>query len=359
MVGVMFRIRNGRLFVLLFSLGVALAAVAPLPLGARSRPPAVPVSQAAPDRAFTDWLADLRAEALAKGVRAETLDQALAGIEPLPIVVERDQAQPELTLPLDRYLARRLTRQIVARARQASGRHATLLRQVSAKYGIPAPVVVAVWGLESNFGRFSGVRPTITTLATLAYQTHRAAFFRAELLDALTILDRGYIDLAQMKGSWAGAMGQAQFMPSSYLRFAEDFDGDGRRDIWSSEADVLASIANYLKMHGWSSGQRWGRAVRVPAGAAAKIGEAAPLRTDGCDAARQLTQPLPLTRWHQLGVRMPGGQRLPKSEIPASLLRIDNRSYLVYPNYEAFLAYNCAHAYALSVGLLSDRIATR
>jgi len=357
MVGVMFRIRNGRLFVLLFLLGVALAAVAPLPLGARSRPPAVPVSQAAPDRAFTDWLADLRSEALAKGVRAETLDQALAGIEQLPTVVERDQAQPELTLPLDRYLARRITRQTVARARQASGRHATLLREVSAKYGIPAAVVVAVWGLESNFGRFSGVRPTIPTLATLAYQARRAAFFRAELLDALTILDRGYIDLARMKGSWAGAMGQAQFMPSSYLRYAEDFDGDGRRDIWSSEPDVLASIANYLKMHGWSIGQRWGRAVRVPKGAAAKISEAAPLRTDGCEAARQLTQPLPLARWHQLGIRLSGGQNLPKSEIPASLLRIDNRSYLVYPNYEAFLAYNCASAYALSVGLLSDRLA--
>jgi len=265
--------------------------------------------------------------------------------------------QPELTLPLDRYLARRLTRQTVVTARQASSRHAALLRQVSAKYGIPPSIIIAVWGLESNFGRFSGVRPTIPTLATLAYQTPRAAFFRAELLDALTILDHGYIDLAQLKGSWAGAMGQAQFMPSSYLKYAEDFDGDGRRDIWNSEADVFASIANYLKTHGWSAGQRWGRAVRVPAGAATRISEAAPLRLEGCDAARQLTQPLPLTRWRQLGVRLSGGQALPKSEIPASLLRIDKRSFLVYPNYEAFLAYNCANAYALSVGLLSDRLA--
>ena len=357
MVGVMARIRNGSLAVLLPSFTFALAAAAPLPLCAQNPPPVVSAPQAAPDRSFADWLADLRAEALARGIRAETLDQALTGIEQLPIVVERDQTQPELTLPLDKYLARRLTPRAVARARQASGRHATLLRQVSAKYGVPAPIVVAVWGLESNFGRFSGVRPTIPTLATLAYQTRRAAFFRAELLDALMILDRGYIDPAQMKGSWAGAMGQAQFMPSSYLKYAEDFDGDGRRDIWNSEPDVLASIANYLKMHGWSTGQRWGRAVRVPEGAAAKINQAAPLRLEGCDAARQLTQPLPLARWSQLGVRLSGGQNLPKSDVPASLLRIDARSYLVYPNYETFLAYNCANAYALSVGLLSDRLA--
>jgi membrane-bound lytic murein transglycosylase B len=351
--------RNARLSYLSFSLGIALAAAAPIPSGAQSLPPAVPVPQVAPDRSFTDWLVDLRSEALKKGVRAETLDQALSGIEQLPIVVERDQMQPESTLPLDRYLARRLTRQTVVTARQASSRHTVLLRQVSAKYGIPPSIIIAVWGLESNFGRFSGVRPTIPTLATLAYQTRRAAFFRAELLDALTILDRGYIDLAQLKGSWAGAMGQAQFMPSSYLKYAEDFDGDGRRDIWSSEADVFASIANYLKMHGWSAGQRWGRAVRVPAGAAARISEAAPLRLDGCDAMHQLTQPLLLTRWRQLGVRLSGGQGLPKSDMPASLLRIDKRSFLVYPNYEVFLAYNCAHAYALSVGLLSDRLASR
>jgi membrane-bound lytic murein transglycosylase B len=346
--------------IVLFTLGVVLLApLASAPLRAQSSAPAMPSPQAATERSFGDWLAGFRAEALSKGIRAETLDQAFAGIEPLPIVLERDQTQPELTLPLDKYLARRLTRRTVSTARQMSSRHAALLRQVSTKYGVPQPVIVAVWGLESNFGRFSGVRPTIPTLATLAYQTRRAAFFRGELLDALTILDRGDIDLASMRGSWAGAMGQTQFMPSSYLKYAEDFDRDGRRDIWNSEADVFASIANYLKSHGWSASQRWGRAVRVPAGAAARISDAAPLRLEGCDATRQLTQPLPLSRWRQLGVRASGGRELPKSEIPASLLHVEKRSFLVYPNYEALLAYNCAHAYALSVGLLSDRIGTR
>jgi membrane-bound lytic murein transglycosylase B len=309
-----------------------------------------------PDPAFAAWLAELRAEALAKGLTPAIVEQALTGIEPLPVVVERDRTQAELVLPLDQYLARRLNRKTVTAGREKAARHKELLARIGARYGVPPPFIVAVWGLESNFGKFTGVRPTIVALATLAYDQRRATYFRGELFEALRILDRGDIDLAGMKGSWAGAMGQPQFMPSSYLEFAEDFDGDGRRDIWGSPADVFASIANYLKAHGWVATQTWGREVNVTKEAAARIKESVTQRTSGCDASRQMTETLSLQRWEDIGVRLPGNKPLPKADMAASLLRAGSRHFLVYGNYDAILAYNCAHAYALSVGLLADRI---
>jgi membrane-bound lytic murein transglycosylase B len=308
------------------------------------------------DPAFAAWLAGLRTEALAKGITPAIVEQALTGIEPLPVVVERDRTQAELVLPLDKYLARRLSSKTISAAREMAARHKKLLARVSARYGVPPRVIVAVWGLESNFGKFTGVRPTIAALATLAYDQRRAAYFRGELFDALRILDRGDIDVAGMKGSWAGAMGQPQFMPSSYLEFAEDFDGDGRRDIWSSPADVFASIANYLKAHGWAASQTWGREVKVSKDTAARITEEVAPRASGCDASRQMTERLPLRRWEEIGVRLPGNKPLPKAEMDASLLKAGSRRFLVYGNYDTILGYNCAHAYALSVGLLADRI---
>jgi membrane-bound lytic murein transglycosylase B len=311
----------------------------------------------AADPAFDVWLAELRKEALGLGITPATVEKALTGIELLPVVVERDRTQAELVQPLDKYLARRLNRKTIATGREMVERHKELLARVSAKYGVPPRFIVAVWGLESNFGKFTGVRPTIVALATLAYDQRRAAYFRGELFDALRILDRGDIDLANMKGSWAGAMGQAQFMPSSYLKLAEDFDGDGRRDIWASPADIFASIANYLKASGWVATQTWGREVKVTKDAAARIKESVSQRTSGCDASRQMTERLPLQRWEEIGVRLPGNKPLPKADMDASLLKAGSRRFLVYGNYDTILAYNCAHAYALSVGLLADRIA--
>jgi membrane-bound lytic murein transglycosylase B len=217
-------------------------------------------------------------------------------------------------------------------------------------------VLVAVWGLESNFGRFSGVRPTIQALATLAWEGRRGDFFRAELMNALEILDRGYIGLDQLKGSWAGAMGQPQFMPSSYLKWAQDFDQDGDRDIWRSEPDVFASIANYLKEHGWSAERTWGREVRLPDGGMDSMRDTVGLRAEGCRAEREMTNRLPLAKWHDLGVRTAAGGALPKVEVEASLLHSGKRAYLLYRNYEALLEYNCAHSYALAVALLADQI---
>jgi membrane-bound lytic murein transglycosylase B len=319
--------------------------------GARSQAP----QSAAP--AFVAWLAELEAEALAKGITPAVVEQALATVELLPVVVERDRAQAEFLNTLDRYLARRVNKKTIATGREMAERYKELLARIGAKYGVQPRFVVAVWGLESNFGQFTGVRPTISALATLAYDQRRASYFRGELFEALRILDRGDIDLASLKGSWAGAMGQPQFMPSNYLRFAEDFDGDGRRDIWASPADVFASIANYLKAHGWVATQTWGREVKVTKDAGARIKEGIVLRTAGCDASRQLTERLPLQRWEEMGVRLPGDKPLPKADMTASLLAAGSRRFLVYGNYDTILAYNCAHAYALSVALLADRIA--
>jgi len=319
-----------------------------------------PAQEAAAPPAFEEFLAALRAEALSKGISQRTVDAALGAIEPLPVVVERDRTQAEITLTLDQYLARRIPPRAVRTAREMASKHRAGLQQASSAYGVPRSIITAIWGLESNFGRFQGVRPTVATLATLAYDGRRAALFRDELFAALRIIDSGDVAPEAMKGSWAGAMGQAQFMPSSYLKWAADGDGDGRRDIWTSLPDVFASVARYLQEHGWTSGQRWGREVRMSDHAAARIAAAVPMRLSGpCQAVRDMTEPRPLAEWRALGVTQRSGALLPAADILASLVRIDTHRFLVYANYEALLAYNCAHTYALSIGILSDRIGTR
>jgi membrane-bound lytic murein transglycosylase B len=305
---------------------------------------------------FATFVAGLRTEALARGIDAKTVERALGGLEPSLTVIERDQTQAEVVLSVDEYVARRLTRSFVRLARSNAAKHKALLGRVSGKYGVPPRYLVAIWGLESNFGRFSGVRPTIQALATLAWEGRRGAFFRGELMNALEIVDRGYISLDQLRGSWAGAMGQTQFMPSSYLKWAEDFDADGDRDIWRSHPDVFASIANYLKAHGWSPDTTWGREVRLPPPGITLMREKTGMRTEGCRAEREMTTRLPLERWQALGVRNLNGSALPRVALDASLIHTGKRAFLVYGNYEALLKYNCAHSYALAVALLSEQI---
>jgi membrane-bound lytic murein transglycosylase B len=329
------------------------APAAPRDPALASAPPPPPAPR---DAAFEAWLAAVRADALAAGVRPATIDAAFATIEAQPTVLERDRSQAEFTLTLDQYVQRRLTPALLRLARQHRRAEQRLLARVERAHKVPASIVVAVWGLESNFGRFAGVRPTVPVLATLAYDGRRAALFRGELIDALRIVDRGDISLDRLKGSWAGAMGQPQFLPSSYLKYAQDFDGDGRRDIWSSRPDVFASIANYMASNGWTPGQAWGRRVSLPAGFDARLGDRAPLRTTGCRAVRQLTEPLPLADWRALGVRTATRRPLPRASLSASLLRADGEAFLVYGNYETLLTYNCAHSYAIAVGLLADRL---
>ncbi len=312
-----------------------------------------PVSDPAP---FAQWLDDVKREALERGIREETVQQAFDGVELLEVVRERDRTQAEFVLTLDSYLKRRLTPTFTKKARAALHTHRALLARISAHYHVPARVVVAIWGIESNFGRFTGVRPTVTALATLAWDGRRGPFFREQLFDALTIVDRGDVELSMLKGSWAGAMGQPQFMPSSYLRYAEDFDRDGRRNIWTSPPDVFASIANYLSKNGWSPELRWGREVELSDRAAIAVADAVPMRPEGCRAEREMTVPRPWIEWRSLGVTLPKAKRLPDSTLPASLVRSGDRAFLVSSNYESILTYNCAHHYALSVALLSERM---
>ena len=319
----------------------------------------IPAVPPLPQPPFDEWLAALRAEAISRGIRQETVDQALNGLEPVATVIQRDRTQAEIVQTLDQYLKQRVTPRVVRTARDMHRAHAAVLQKASEKYGVPTGVLVAIWGLESNFGRFSGVRPTIATLATLAYDPRRSSLFRKELFDALTILDSGDVEPSALKGSWAGALGQPQFMPSSFLLYAVDFDADGRRDIWKSTPDVFASIANYLSAHGWEKGQTWGREVTIPESLVTRLPEVAPMQTSGCLARRQMTTPLPLKEWSKLGVRTVASRALPSVDIEASLVMGDKRHFLVYPNYQALLEYNCVNAYGLSVGLLGDRASAR
>ena len=321
--------------------------------GFAQEPP--PVASVAFPPPFETWLEGVRTEALARGIRSEVVEQALGDLQPAAQVVERDRSQAEFAFDLDTYLARRVTRQTVRDADRMFVRHRALLQQVGKKYGVQPRVLVAVWGLESNFGRFAGVRPTIAALATLAYDPRRAPLFREELFHALEILNAGDVDAGRLKGSWAGALGQPQFMPSAYLKYGQDFDGDGRRDIWSSHADVFASIAFYLQQHGWNNAQTWGREVKVPEGIREKV-DAIPRRAEGCRAERLMTEKRPLSEWRTLGLKTAKGTPLPNASLDASLVAAGSRQYLVYGNYEALLEYNCAHSYALSIGILADRM---
>lgn len=334
--------------------GIAVVAIVMLALApSRAQAPA----DAGTDGAarFTAFLAELKAEAVRRGISEAVAAQALDGVEPLPVVVERDRGQAEAVLSIDTYVTRRLTPTTVRKAQRMATAHKTVLQKVGKTYGVQPRYLVAVWGLESNFGAFTGVRPTVPALATLAFDGRRAELFRNELFDALRIVERGDIGLDRLKGSWAGAMGQPQFMPSSYLKYAEDFDGDGLRDIWKNQADVFASIANYLKAYGWDDGSTWGREVRLP-GPAAEFLSTAGTRDEGCRAVRALSTPRPLADWQARGVRTVDGGPLPTADRAASLLVAGDRRFLVYTNYEAILGYNCANAYALSVALLGDRI---
>jgi peptidoglycan lytic transglycosylase B len=317
----------------------------------------VPSTSALQELSFSAWLADVRAEALAKGIHPATLDAAFATLAPDPDVLAHDRAQPELTQTLDDYVAARLSQKTLATAHEMARRYRTLVSRIHAAYGVPGPVMIAIWGLESRFGQVTGVRPVVTALATLAYDSRRPGLFRNELFEALDILDRGLVTAPEFVGSWAGAIGQPQFMPSSFLKYAVDFDKDGRIDIWTSPADVLGSMANYLKSAGWVAGERWGREVTIPPAVMARIEHDVPRRTSGCRARQNMTVARPLREWSRLGVRLADGARLPVSTMTASLVRGEKRNFLVYRNYDAIIDYNCSNAYAISVGLLSDQIA--
>ncbi|MGH9253600.1 MAG: lytic murein transglycosylase [Vicinamibacterales bacterium] len=320
---------------------------------ARQDLPAPPVDAPPP---FDRWLEALIQEAHGRGYDTALVDQTLAGLTPLPRVIQNDRAQAELVVGFERYYRTRVNARFVGQGRAVAQRHADLLSRVEQAYNVQRRFLLAIWGIETRFGRVMGSTPVFQALATLAWEPRRADFFRGELFNALSMVSRGYIDAASMTGSWAGAMGQPQFMPSSYLRYAEDFDGDGRTDIWRSTADALASIANYLGQFGWDDEYTWGREVRVTPDVRERIEKETAKRTEGCFAMRNMTERIPLADWQRLGVRRMNGVALPASDVTAGLVTTDTRHFLVYGNYDAILRYNCAHYYALTVALLADQM---
>ncbi len=294
---------------------------------------------------FDTWLADLKSEALKKGIGEATFDAALADTQPIQRVIELDRNQPEFTLTFRQYLNRTVPQSRVDTGRRLLNENRVLLEQVSAAYEVQPRFLVAFWGIESDFGRITGGFSVPKALATLAYDGRRAQFFRDELLNALQILEEKHIAPHRMKGSWAGAMGQTQFMPSSFLRFAVDFNKDGRRDIWTTPGDVFASAANYLSSSGWKGDETWGRAVSLPAGFDASL--------ISLDVVKDLSE------WQALGVRRPNGADLPMVDIQASLVRPSEENadvFIVYDNYRTTLKWNRSTYFALAVGHLADRI---
>lgn len=296
--------------------------------------------------AFDAWLGGVRREARRKGVKPATLDAALGGLRPIPRVIELSQRQPEFTLTLDRYLQIVLTPDRIAKGRERYKRHQALLRSASRAHGVPPQYIVALWGIETKYGSITGGFPVVGALATLAYQGGRRRFFRSELMNALKILDQGHITPDRMMGSWAGAMGQNQFMPSSFLAYAVDGNGDGRRDIWGTLPDVFASSANYLRRVGWRSGEAWGREVRLTRGFNRSLVNSRTFRT--------------VSSWSRLGVRRQDGGPLPASSIKGRVImpiRHGGRTFLVYQNFRVIKRWNNSDYFAIAVGMLADRIA--
>jgi membrane-bound lytic murein transglycosylase B len=307
---------------------------------------------------FATWLEGVHKEGLERGISKATLDAALTGLRRIARVIKHDRHQPEFTMTLKKYLANVVPPSRVEKGKRKFSEHSDLLHQVGAKFGVQPRFIVALWGIESSFGRHRGGYSVVAALATLAHDGRRSSYFRKELFNALTILDQGHISVGAMKGSWAGAMGQSQFMPSSFLNFAVDFDGDGKRDIWDTEADVFASAANYLKRSGWRDDQTWGREVKLPQGF-----DAASLmpskRPKGCRALKQLTVRKRLSEWQRMGVRRADGGALPGRDLAAALVLPDGpggTAFLVYNNFRAALKWNCSILFATAVGLLADRI---
>lgn len=303
--------------------------------------PAVGVAQAE----FDECLGRLREAAVAQGVSAATADRVLPTVRQLPRVVEADRSQPEFVETFATYLARRVTPQRVAAGRARLEQHRALLSRVSTEHGVPPQVLVALWGLETNFGTVLGNVPVFDSLATLACDGRRGAYFTTEFVNALHIVERG-IDERRMIGSWAGAMGQTQFMPSVYLEHAVDADGDGVADLWGSVADAIASAASFLRSLGWERGWRWGREVLLPEGFDYALA--------GRDRAR------PLEEWHRLGVTTTDGRPIAALPEKAALLVPAGRrgpAFLVYENFEVLMRWNRSEHFALAIGILSDQIA--
>lgn len=310
--------------------------------------PVLPAFAAMSDeRNFIVWLDQFRQEADGQGLTGPVVKQALDAAQFLPRVIELDQKQPEGTITFDEYVEKQLVPSRISRGQQLYHQHRQLLQRVAREYGVPAQYIMALWGVETNYGANTGGFDVISSLATLAYEGRRAGYFKGELIQALRILQERHVSLANMKGSWAGAMGQCQFMPTSFWKYAVDDSGDGKRDIWRSLPDVFASTANYLRTEGWNKDIGWGIEVTVPPDLVALGPETE----------------MPYAEWLDLGIKpLRAGAHSPTSRQPdaaLSLIRpdgVDGRAFLVTGNYKVIKHWNRSTYFATTIGLLADRI---
>lgn len=305
-----------------------------------------PLQAQEPEAGFTQCLESLQQKAIARGLPEQLVADVLPGLQQQPRVLELDRRQPEFVQTFASYLNRRLTQNRIEQGRRLRREYAPFLAELTRQYGIPGQYLMAFWGLETNFGSYLGKMPTLDSLATLACDPRRSTYFTGELITALQLMQRESLSPREMQGSWAGAMGHTQFMPSAYRRYAIDGDADGRVDLWKSEEDALASGANFLQNLGWQRGERWGREVALP---------------DDFDYAQSgLANRQPLAFWAAQGIRLTNGQALPGVDMQASLILPAGHAgpaFLVYKNFHVIMGWNRSVSYALSVGLLADRIA--
>jgi membrane-bound lytic murein transglycosylase B len=311
-------------------------------------PNGAPAYQPVSGQSFDRFLDGVRTDARRAGISEATLNQSLSGIRANQRVIELDRRQAEGGMQWEDYRDRiMLTSTRIQNGRRLMAENADLLRRIEARYHVAPSVIVAIWGVETNYGGNTGGFGVVEALATLAWEGRRAAYFRNELMSALRILNDRHTSPDRMKGSWAGAMGQPQFMPSNFERLAVDFDGDGKRDIWDSRADALASIAHYFQRNGWRRGEAWGREVRPPAGFNAGSADTESKR--------------PLRDFARMGFRKPDGSPLPQSDIETQIVLpsrgTGGQIFLGHHNLRVIRRYNTPVNYGLSVGLLSDRVA--
>jgi membrane-bound lytic murein transglycosylase B len=291
------------------------------------------------------WVQEFKQEARNLGISEALLEETFEHFEPNPRIITLDRKQPEGTITFTKYLSNVVTPQRIKEGQRLYMENRDLLEKIGKKYGVQPRFIVALWGIETSYGKVTGNFNVPHALATLAYDGRRADFFRAELLKSLQIIEAGHIRFHQMKGSWAGAMGQSQFMPSSFLNFAVDENGDGRKDIWNTKADIFGSIANYLKTNGWNDALTWGRPVRLPADFKRELADIKTFR--------------PLNEWRAMGVRQIDGRALPPRDISAAVMypgKPEEGAYLIYQNFPVILHWNRSRYFATAVGMLADRI---
>ncbi|WNJ98631.1 lytic murein transglycosylase [Thalassospiraceae bacterium LMO-JJ14] len=302
-----------------------------------------PPARAETSEPFLDWLKGFRSEAAKSGIADSVLDQALGSVTPIPRVLELDRRQPEFMLTLWRYMEIYVPDKRIETGKALLKKHAKLLAEVEKKYGVPPRFLVAFWGVETDFGRNFGAFHMLSAVATLAHDARRADFFKTQLMSAVRLVGLGDVPV-DVKSSWAGAMGNMQFIPTTFEAYAVDQDGDGRRDLWNSLPDAFASAANYLKSVGWNPDYTWGREVRLPKDFDLSLG--------GLQARKKLAE------WQKLGVRRVDGGNLPAADIEASLLLPAGAAgpvFLVYSNFRTIMRWNSSQLYAVAVGHLADR----